>query len=273
MTPALLGLSAALLWGTADFLAKGVAEREGSQVALFWLYLVGFPIFAALAVWHNARLPGTDALALWSVAGVMNAGAYLLLYRGFRVGFLSVVSTTNAAWAAVTVALSALVLGHLPETVAWVGIGSTITGVILISYAGGGWSVRAPGFAEGLGAAVLFGTSFFLLKLPIAEGDVLTQATLMRGIGLVVVASTLAARGVSFRTFVRPPPLFGFLDSAGFLCFVTGLAGGMAYIVAPLGSLLTPVAVALAAVFLHERLHPWQWGGFALVVTGAALLA
>lgn len=266
------GLGAALAWGSADFLAKRVAERDGGEQALLWLYLVGFPLFAALALARGEPWPDGGTAALWCAAGALNAGAYLALYRGFRVGLLAVVSTTNAAWAAVTVALSALFLGEAPGWLGGAGLTLAIVGVVLVAYTGGGFSARAPGFAEGCVAAVLFGASFFLLKLPAAQGPVYMQAAALRGVGLVIVAAA-ALRGTPLRRYVRFPPVFAFVDSAGFLLFVTGLASGAAYLVAPLGSLLTPVAVALGAVFYGERLRPHQWAGFVLTVTGAIVLA
>lgn len=266
------GLGAALAWGSADFLAKPVAEREGGDQALLWLYVVGFPIFAALAGARGEALPGGATAALWAVAGVLNAGAYLALYRGLRVGLLAVVSTTNAAWAAVTVLLSAIVLGEQPGLLGWAGFALVLGGVMLVAYTGGGLSARAPGFAEGAVAALLFGASFFLLKLRAAEGGLTMQAAVLRGMGLALVAP-FALRRTSLRAFLRIPPLFAAVDSAGFLLFVMGLASGAAYLVAPLGSLLTPVAVALGAIFYGERLRPHQWAGFALTVAGAVVLA
>lgn len=266
------GLGAALAWGSADFLAKRAAERDGGEQALLWLYIVGFPIFAVLALARGEPLPGAGTAALWAAAGILNAGAYLALYRGLRIGLLAVVATTNAAWAAVTVALSAIFLGEAPGLIGAAGLALAIGGVVLVAYTGGEFSARAPGFAEGCVAAVLFGASFFLLKLPAAEGPAYTQSAVLRGVGLVLVAAA-ALRRTRLRLFLRFPPLFAFVDSAGFLLFVTGLASGAAYLVAPLGSLLTPVAVALGAVFYGERLRPHQWAGFALTVTGALVLA
>lgn len=266
------GLGAALAWGSADFLAKRVAERDGGAQALLWLYGVGFPVFAALAFVRGEPPPGAATAAVWTLAGALNAGAYLALYRGLRIGLLAVVSTTNAAWAAVTVGLSALFLGEAPGALGGAGFALTIVGVVLVAYPGGRFSARAPGFAEGSLAAVLFGTSFFLLKLPAAQGPVYTQAALLRGVGLVIVAA-VALRAANLRGYLRIPPLFAVVDSAGFLLFVSGLASGAAYLVAPLGSLLTPVAVALGAVFYGERLRPHQWAGFALTVAGAVMLA
>ena len=271
--PVALGLGAAACWGSADFLAKAEAERDGAEAALFWLYLIGFPCFLAAAAVFGHGLPAPRGLGVWAAAGVLNAAAYLLLYRGFRVGLLSVVTTTNAAWATVTVILAAVFLGETPAPGAMAGIGLTLVGVVLVANPGGGFKLRSPGFREGAGAALFFGASFFLLRLPVAAGDPLVQAAVLRGIGLPVVGGWLRVAGHDFRAFRKRPPVFGFLDSAGFLCFVVGLSLGEAYLVAPLGSLLTPVAVALSAIFYHERLRPHQWAGFGLTVAGAVWLA
>jgi drug/metabolite transporter (DMT)-like permease len=271
--PIALGLGAAIGWGTADFLAKRQAEAEGSKETLLWLYLVGFPIFGALWLSAGMPLPALPTMAFWVFIGIVNALAYVSLYRGFRVGLLSVVTTTNAAWAAITITLAIVFLGEEPGTVALAAIGITLVGVVLIAYSGGEWRLSAPGFREGLAAALFFGVSFFFLKHPLAAGHPYAQAMVLRGTGLLVVGGLLLVERRPFRPYLSRPPVFALVDSAAFLCFVAGLATGAAYLVSPLGSLLTPVAVALAAIFLKEHLRPHQWAGFLFVVVGSVLLA
>ncbi len=271
---ATLGLGAAFGWGSADFLAKRRAERDGGTATLLWLYLVGFPVFLGLWTLRGAAAAPAPTLALWVVVGLLNAGAYLSLYRGFRIGLLAVVTTTNAAWAAITALLAILLIGERPGLAGLAGMGTTLAGVALIAWDGTRIRLHAPGFREGLVSAGLFGVSFFLLKLPLAQGDLLLQAAVLRGTGLLLVgAAVLGGDPRSLRRYRTRPPLFALLDSAAFLAFLAGLAGGAAYVVAPLGSLLTPVAVGLAAAFYHERMVRHQWLGFALVVSGAFLLA
>lgn len=282
-----LGLTAAVCWGTADFLAKRDAQRDGGGSTALSLYLVGFPLFTALWIARGATLP-RGALPFWLLAGVLNAGGYLALYRGLEVGLLSIVSASNASWSAVTVLGAVALLGERPGRIAAVGIALSIAGVVAVGFEGHGGAADArppgattrrrfgaPGLREGLLSAVFFGASFFALKLPAAAGDALAQAVVMRGTGLLLAAGALALRGglPAVRAAVRPPRLFALLDSLGFLAFVWGLAVGAAYVVAPLGGLLTAVAVALGALFLRERLRAHQWAGFALVVAGALLLA
>lgn len=275
----LFGLGAAAFWGTADFLAKQRAEQEGGAQTLLWLYLAGAPLYILFAAAWGTEPPATSTLGWWFAAGTMNAAAYLLLYRGFQVGYLSVVTTANAAWAAITVVLTSLFAGAWPPARAALGVAMAVTGVSLISYTGGGFESKAAGLREGIGSAICFGVSFALLEHPMANGDAFYQAAVMRLTGLAVVVTVLLTRAAlthrsaRWKNFLRLPPLFALLDSFGFLCFVTGLARGAAYIVAPLGSLLTAVAVALGVLFLHERLHPQQWTGFALAIAAAVLLA
>ncbi len=271
--PIALGLGAAVCWGTADFLAKKRTEAEGGLVTLLWLYLVGTPLFALIWVVRGFPLVEPATFAWWVLTGTMNALGYFALYRGFQVGLLSVVSTTNAAWAAITVLLAIVFLGESPTALAASGVVLTVAGVMLVSYSGGGWRITAPGFIQGATSALLFGTSFFLLKRPQAQGDVFAQAVTMRMVGLIVIGLALAARRTDFRRYLTRPPLFAFIDSAGFLSMVAGLSVGAAYLVSPLGSMLTPVAVLLAVMFLGERLNRWQWAGFVFVVSGALLLA
>jgi transporter family protein len=57
------------------------------------------------------------------------------------------------------------------------------------------------------------------------------------------------------------------------LCYFRALQLGEASRVAPVDKLSVVVAIALAAIFLHERLTWHQWVGGALILTGAVVLA
>jgi len=67
--------------------------------------------------------------------------------------------------------------------------------------------------------------------------------------------------------------LSGLATGLSWLCYFRALQLGEASRVAPIDKLSVVVAIALAAVFLHERLTWHQWVGGTLILGGALILA
>src|SRR6202051_615513 len=67
--------------------------------------------------------------------------------------------------------------------------------------------------------------------------------------------------------------LSGIATGLSWLCYFRALQLGEASQVAPVDKLSVVVAIALAAIFLHERMTCRHWVGGALIFTGAVVLA
>jgi bacterial/archaeal transporter family protein len=67
--------------------------------------------------------------------------------------------------------------------------------------------------------------------------------------------------------------LSGIATGLSWLCYFRTLQLGEASRVAPVDKLSVVIAIALAAIFLHERLTWHQWVGGLLIFTGATVLA
>ena len=67
--------------------------------------------------------------------------------------------------------------------------------------------------------------------------------------------------------------LSGLATGASWLCYFRALQLGQASRVAPVDKLSVVVAMALAALFLHEQLTWQHWVGGALIVSGTVVLA
>ena len=67
--------------------------------------------------------------------------------------------------------------------------------------------------------------------------------------------------------------LSGLCTGLSWLCYFRALQLGEASRVAPVDKLSVVVAIALAVIFLHERLTWHQWLGGALILMGAVVLA
>jgi transporter family protein len=90
-------------------------------------------------------------------------------------------------------------------------------------------------------------------------------------------AIALAGRSPSLATVPRKAWLFlvlsGLATGASWLCYFRALQLGEASRVAPVDKLSVVAAMALAAVFLGERLTWQHWVGGALIVAGSVVIA
>jgi bacterial/archaeal transporter family protein len=67
--------------------------------------------------------------------------------------------------------------------------------------------------------------------------------------------------------------LSGIATSLSWLCYFRALQLGEASQVAPVDKLSVVIAIALAAIFLHEKMTWHHWVGGVLIFTGAVVLA
>jgi transporter family protein len=67
--------------------------------------------------------------------------------------------------------------------------------------------------------------------------------------------------------------LSGFATGLSWLCYFRALQLGEASQVAPVDKLSVVIAIALAAIFLHERVTWIHWVGGLLIVSGSIILA
>lgn len=283
MTEALWGLAlgglASVCWGIADFIARGAVRNVPEDYALWVVLGVGAVGVALWSVPRGLDLPGARDGGLVVVTALFALGGYLALYRAFRVGMLSVVSPIAAGNAVIPVVLALIVLGERPLPWQYGGIVMVLAGVVLLSIRG---RTPLPAHAGRLGVApalvclVLFGTALFCMKLSVDRLRPDTVALAVRVVGAAVLGLWLLARG----RLTLPPrgvrlPLLaaGVLDAAALVFFCEALTRTLLSLVAPIASTIPVVTVALARVFLAERLSGPQKGGLILAVAGVALVA
>lgn len=277
----LLGLLSALFWGTGDFLAKKAVDRIGPYATLFFMFATG-SIFLGIGAfffgsWVNGPSPalllGTFLSSLFCVFG------YYFLYYGFQVGSLSVVSTITSAGALVSVGLSIVLLKEWPTPLQFLAIGMVITGVILVSFRkeqGTEALKRSKGLVPAVLSAFFFGSYVVLVKMVSHETGPFLPVFLIRGIGVVLIGGILVRRK---ELSLPPRPIWkvlaaiGFLDAVAFISLIAGIQLALVSIVSPLSSLFTVVTVALARIFLKERLQYHQLAGFLFVTCGVILLS
>lgn len=291
----LLGLLAALGWGSADFLARYATRLIGTYRTLFYMQFIGLSCLSVylLATGQLPRLLETAGWQPWAwcvLVALLNVIGSLALYRAFEIGVLMIVSPIAASYAALTVALS-LLSGETLSRLRGIGIGLALIGAVFAATsfappqevkADIGEQRRKQRLTRGAGlavfAAVAYGVMFWLLGTQVtpALGGV-APIWLIR----LVTPFTLALLATPTRQSLRLPPGRGWwliagvgvLDTSAYVANTIGFATHQIAVVSVLASLFSTVTVMLAWLFLREKLHWSQWLGVAGIFAGVALVS
>jgi len=286
----LLGLAAAMLYGTGDFLG-GVATRRVPVLVVLMLAETASVIVAVPAASMSpgpARLAG---LAWGTGAGVVGGVGLIIFYIGLAAGPMSVVAPVSGLAATILPVTVALADGERPGDAVYAGALLCLIAIVLASSAtdarpAGSTSRLAPSSQRGSGRAVGYGivsgTSFGLFFIlirnagqsgelwPVAAGRVGELAT-------VVIAAIVLRRGLRLRGTGRKLLLAaagaGAIDVVANICYVAATRIGMFGLAVVLASLYPGVTVLLARVVLGERLRWVQRAGLGLAALGIILVA
>ena len=277
-----LGLAAAVCWGSGDFVAKLVTDRLGYLRTGTFMQYVGGLLLLALTfqdltpLW---RFPSATYLVLG--LGVVNASATVALYKSFEVGQLSIVSPIASSYPALSTILAVMLLNETVSQTHLVGIVSILMGIIMVSLQNKS-KVSSNGrtFATGVGYAilsfVLMGLLYFALKIAVASLGGFLPVLVIRWESALILTAALVLTSARANTHARRSFLavvvVGVVDSVANIAYNLGISIGTVAIVSTLSGLFSAVTVLLACVFLKERLAKHQGLGFLAILVGVSVI-
>ena len=280
----LAGLGGMFGWGLYDFFGGMFSKQIGNLKTLFWSQLAGLFFATLLAVVFAANLNIPAGLALLIlVASIFYAVAYLLFFRGFELGNVSIISATMNLWAVFTMLFAFIFLGQRLSTFQFLGVLLILAGVALVSLKRGditGKNIQLlSGVKETILAALLFGF-FWNMSEIISEKIGWPSTTLFVKVGVVLfmlLFSIFQKRELSITNTTPKIKLLilfaGFLEAGAVACVNWGLTVGDVILVTPISSALSLVTIAMAVVFLNEKITILQGFGMVVVITGIVLTA
>ncbi len=285
----LLGLAAAVLYGSGDFLG-GMATRRAHVLTVLTLVETAGVIvaLAAAALW-----PGPASLAglAWGIsAGMVGGLGLIVFYVGLAAGPMSVVAPVSGLVSTVLPVAVALAQGERPGAAVYAGALLCLVAIVLASSAGhtdggtGGGTglVRRPGrlgraIAYGTASGVSFGLFFLLIRNAGQSGAVWPVTAGRIGELAVVLAAAAVVRPGLLRCAGASIPLAavaaGAIDVVANICYVAATRTGAFGLAVVLASLYPGVTVLLARVVLGERLRWVQRAGLGLAALGILLVA
>ena len=273
----LYGLTAALCFGLADFVATRATRRVGVLRTLLAVQAIGLLAMAAVvATVGEAPSSSPRAWAAMGGVAVANFLGMVLLYRAFAIGTLSLVSPIASGFAVVTAGF-ALAAGERPPGLALAGTALLILGVAVASRARGDEAASLAGVPEALGVTLCFGFSFWALGELTPTLGVFWPVLATRLVQMVLAWLALRWRPDPSPGMTRSMlPLFaaaGLLDAGALVAFNIGVDTAYTTTTTALASLYSAVTVLLAWAVLHERLDPAQWAGVGVVLAGVLLVS
>jgi drug/metabolite transporter (DMT)-like permease len=272
------GLGAAVAWAATSLTSARSSRLVGSPSTLAWVMLTGLLVVGPVAL-AQGKPAGLDGAALgWlALAGAGNVGGLLLLYTGFRLGGVGVVSPISSAEGAVA-ALIAVAAGEELGSGTALALVAIVAGIVLVASA----HAHVPDLEHvdpraalfGLAAAGAFGTSLYAtgrasLDLPIAWAILPPR---LLGV-LFVFLPVLLARRLRLTRAAAPFAIgSGLAEVVGFTCYALGARHGIA-VTAVLASQFAALAAVAAALLYGERLGRTGIVGVAIIAVGVAVVS
>jgi drug/metabolite transporter (DMT)-like permease len=280
----LLGLAAAVLYGSGDFLG-GMATRRAHVLAVLMVANTAAVIVALAAA---AMSPGHASLAglTWGIGAGLTGGLGLIIfYIGLATGPMSVVAPVSGLLSTSLPVAVALTEGERPGPGVYAGALLCLVAVVLASSAGHTSAVPGHGrpgpgraIAYGIASGALFGLFFLLIRNAGQSGTFWPVAAGRVGeLAIVLIAGAVLRRGLLPRGTSALPLMAaagaGVIDVVANICYVAATRTGMFGLAVVLASLYPGVTVLLARVVLGERLRWIQRAGLALAAIGILLVA
>src|SRR5215472_11442919 len=280
----LLGLAAAVLYGSGDFLG-GMAARR-AHVLMVLILAEGAGAAVALAAAAISPAPASLAGLAWGTGAGLTGGLGLIIfYTGLAAGPMTVVAPVSGLTSTVLPVAVALAQGERPGAGVYAGALLCLIAIVLASSAGDTGAPRRPG-RPGRGRAIVYGVVsgasfglFFLLIRNAGQSGELWPVAAARIGELAVVLAAVAALGRRLRprgvgvSLLLTAAGAGMIDVIANICYVAATRTGMFGLAVVLASLYPGVTVLLARVVLGERLRWVQRAGLGLAAIGILLVA
>jgi len=280
------GIGGMFGWGTSDFLASKFSEKIGHTRTLFYSQIAGLLLVAMLVFLRASHFTFTPLLLLLTIfSGIAYALGYLMFYKAFEIGNVSVISSVVNVQNVFVIAVAFFFFHQRISGIQIPALILLLVGVTLVSINFADVKKRIItlmiGVKECLLAAVLFGVFFWPFnQYVLLRADFLTVNLISKFVAIVTVfgVSLMTKKNLqlpkSERSFKALAPIVavGILEAIGVLSVSGGLSVGNAIIINPISSALTVVTVGLAMIFLKEKVSKTQGLGILITVMGIFMM-
>jgi transporter family protein len=280
----LLGIGGMFGWGIYDFLGAVYSKNIGSFKSLFWSQSAGAGSILLLGIIFGT---GTNipvlGFMLLPIAAILYSSGYLLFFKGFEKGNVSIIAAIMNLWAVFTMLFAFIFMGQRLTATQTAGVFMIISGATLASIDWNDIRNRGLQLSSGVKETIL-GAFFFGIFWNVSEiiseeiGWLLTTLLVKFGIILFLLIFSFA---VKQEVVIRNIPtktkyvilLMGMIETGAVALVNYGLTIGDAILITPIASALSIVTIALAVIFLKDKVSRLQGLGIAAAIAGIVVTA
>jgi len=277
----LFGIISMLAFGYTRIPQRKLVDQIGVYSALLYSYIAEIIFIIAFFLFSGAQMvtitPTTWAFVL--ALGITGTIAIAALYKGTKVGHVSVVSSVAQTFIIITVLLSVFFFKEMPSTLQFTGITITIIGAILVSFQYSHIQKNRPKLDKGVPYAIvtaIFWGVFYVLYKPVVDAVGPRVATLLTEGSLFLIfllAAVVIKPAKPNKTSVKWGILTGLSIAIGAFAFNFGISVSLVSLVAPLVAAAPIVTAVLAHFILKERLELNQMAGILTTVIGIIIIS
>lgn len=289
MVTVVIGLVAALIFGSADFLGGLSARRIGPLRATAIAAVVGLALLLVMALFVGGVW--SWSAVLWGgLSGVSGALAISLLYACLAIGPMSILSPLTAVVSAIVPMTWGLVAGDRFAPIGYLALGLALVAVVLVGFVPEKGAVRPSlrGILMAIGSGFMIGVFLILIDAapddsglaPLIMNRAVNGAIIVATIGLIALLrrsrmprSAAPAPKGSLVIGVRFAIACGIVDAVANTLLLVGVRIGDLSVIAVLTAMYPAGTIILAAIVLRERIAPVQWIGLVLAIAAAGMLA
>ncbi|MEO7349542.1 MAG: EamA family transporter [Terrimesophilobacter sp.] len=294
MFTVLVGLTSALVFGSADFVG-GLASKRISPIRVTAIGAAS-GLIALLAA--EALVGGRwswEAMLYGGLSGVTGALAITLLYGCLAIGPMSILSPTTALVAAFVPLTAGMLRGERLPFFGYIAIGIALIAVVLVGFVKEQGAVRPSlkALLMAVGSGSMIGVFLILIDLtpddaglvPLIANRAVNGIVMFAVIGVIALimlkrpavdAEPGAPVGMLSRGWKAGfwlAAVAGVVDAAANSILLVGLRLGDLSVMAVLAALYPAGTIILAAIVLRERIAPVQVVGLVLALVAAGMLA
>ncbi|HEU4849445.1 MAG TPA: DMT family transporter [Terrimesophilobacter sp.] len=297
MFTVIIGVTAALVYGSADFLG-GIASKRMSPIRVTAIGAAsGLVILFAAAPLIGGRW-SFEAVLYGGISGVTGAIAITLLYGCLAIGPMSILSPLTALVSAFVPLMAGVFRGERLPVFGYVAIGIALVAVVLVGFVKEQGAVRPSlkALLMAIGSGAMIGAFLILIDLtpddsglvPLIANRAVNGLVMFAVIGVLALvamrrraplgssgdpAATVGMLSPGWRAGFWVAVACGAIDATANALLLFGLRIGELTVMSVLTALYPAGTIILAAIVLRERIAPVQVVGLVLALVAAGMLA
>jgi drug/metabolite transporter (DMT)-like permease len=288
MLTVLLGLTAALTYGFADFYGGLAARRSATLLVTAGVAIVGLIGISFVALF----VPAVSSETAWlygAASGITGAIGIGLLYGTLAIGPMSILSPATAFVSAIVPVSVGLAAGEGRGFSFFLALALALVAVVLVGFIPEKKAVRPRplGLLMAVGAGTFIGFAIILLDatpadsglIPLVGNRIASSTLLLLTITVVILSRKARSQTPALPGLPQMRSVFVIMVGAGLsdvlanVAVLYGLRTGDLSVMSVLVALYPAGTIFLASLVLKERIALVQWCGLGLALIASALLA